>query len=437
MRRGRLVDALAAIGKLQNPSIVLLKDFHRWMDDPLTVRALRELGHALKSTFTTVVIVAPALKIPEELEKELSVIDVPLPGEDDLRTLLNDIVAVVRPQQARGGRARRRPDRRADHRRAGPHAVRGRERVREGDRARQPARRRRRRSSCSRRSARSSARAACSSTTAPTRTSTRSAASRTLKKWLDRRGDGVRRGGADVRAARAEGRAAARRAGLRQEPRPRKAIADRVARCRCCASTSARIFGRLHRRVGGEPARARIRTAEAIAPVRAVDRRDREGARRRERQRATAASRARVFGTLLTWMQEKTRRCSWSRPRTDIEALPPELLRKGRFDEIFFVDLPTRARARRDLPHPPRASAGAIPRGSTSPRSRGARRRVLRRRDRAGGGLGALRRVRRRRASSSRTTWRGASARRGRCDHDVGGGLEAERVGETRTRPAA
>jgi AAA+ superfamily predicted ATPase len=49
----------------------------------------------------------------------------------------------------------------------------------------------------------------------------------------------------------------------------------------------------------------------------------------------------RVFGTILTWMQEKTAPCFVVATANDIASLPPELLRKGRFDEIFFLDLPT------------------------------------------------------------------------------------------------
>ncbi len=63
---------------------------------------------------------------------------------------------------------------------------------------------------------------------------------------------------------------------------------------------------------------------------------------------ASAASRStdgglsqRMFGSLLTWMQEHTAPVFLVATANDIEALPPELLRKGRFDEIFFVDLPS------------------------------------------------------------------------------------------------
>ena len=50
---------------------------------------------------------------------------------------------------------------------------------------------------------------------------------------------------------------------------------------------------------------------------------------------------SRVFGTLLTWMQEKGKPVFVIATANDISKLPAELLRKGRFDEIFFVDLPS------------------------------------------------------------------------------------------------
>ncbi|MDP9883102.1 SpoVK/Ycf46/Vps4 family AAA+-type ATPase [Sinomonas atrocyanea] len=49
----------------------------------------------------------------------------------------------------------------------------------------------------------------------------------------------------------------------------------------------------------------------------------------------------RVFGTFLTWMQEKSKPVFVIATANKIDGLPPEFLRKGRFDEIFFVDLPT------------------------------------------------------------------------------------------------
>jgi SpoVK/Ycf46/Vps4 family AAA+-type ATPase len=56
----------------------------------------------------------------------------------------------------------------------------------------------------------------------------------------------------------------------------------------------------------------------------------------------------RMFGTLLTWMQEREAPVFLVATANNIDALPPELLRKGRFDEIFFVDLPS-AEVRRTI----------------------------------------------------------------------------------------
>src|SRR5439155_16165271 len=51
---------------------------------------------------------------------------------------------------------------------------------------------------------------------------------------------------------------------------------------------------------------------------------------------------ARVLGTFLTWLQEKTKPVFVLATANSIRNLPPELLRKGRFDELFFIDLPSR-----------------------------------------------------------------------------------------------
>src|SRR5262245_57713389 len=57
----------------------------------------------------------------------------------------------------------------------------------------------------------------------------------------------------------------------------------------------------------------------------------------------------RMFGTLLSWMQDHRSPIFIVATANDIEALPPELMRKGRFDEVFFVDLPDAAARRKIL----------------------------------------------------------------------------------------
>jgi ATP-dependent 26S proteasome regulatory subunit len=53
------------------------------------------------------------------------------------------------------------------------------------------------------------------------------------------------------------------------------------------------------------------------------------------------ARHARVFGAFLTWMQERRAAVFVAATANDVERLPPELVRRGRFDEVFFVDLPS------------------------------------------------------------------------------------------------
>jgi SpoVK/Ycf46/Vps4 family AAA+-type ATPase len=82
--------------------------------------------------------------------------------------------------------------------------------------------------------------------------------------------------------------------------------------------------------------RQALRAAEAMAPVVLwVDEIEKGlgGA-------AASASDARIFGSFLTWLQEKRAPVFVAATANDIEGLPPELARRGRFDDIFFVDLP-------------------------------------------------------------------------------------------------
>ena len=53
------------------------------------------------------------------------------------------------------------------------------------------------------------------------------------------------------------------------------------------------------------------------------------------------AAASRVFGSFLTWLSEKQAPVFVVATANDVSRLPPELLRRGRFDELFFVDLPS------------------------------------------------------------------------------------------------
>lgn len=97
-----------------------------------------------------------------------------------------------------------------------------------------------------------------------------------------------------------------------------------------------KIFGKY---VGDSEANIRqaLKTAEAIAPcVLWID----EIEKGLSGGGSDGGTTSRVFGNILTWMQDKTAPVFVFATANNIRNLPPELLRKGRFDEIFFVDLP-------------------------------------------------------------------------------------------------
>lgn len=90
-----------------------------------------------------------------------------------------------------------------------------------------------------------------------------------------------------------------------------------------------------------ENMRRAIATAEAVSPsILWVD--EIEKGLSGTKNSGDSGTSARIFATFLTWMQEKTKPVFVIATANDISGLPPELLRKGRFDEIFFVDLPTK-----------------------------------------------------------------------------------------------
>ena len=101
--------------------------------------------------------------------------------------------------------------------------------------------------------------------------------------------------------------------------------------------------GRLYDRYVGESER-RLRDAlaqgEAMAPIVLWVDEIEKGFASAASQSTDGGLSQRMFGALLTWMQDHTAPVFLVATANDIEALPPELLRKGRFDEIFFVDLP-------------------------------------------------------------------------------------------------
>ena len=337
------VEALASIGKLTEPSLVVLKDFHPYLESAPVVRALRELAQDLKSTFTTVILLSPVLSIPTELEKEVSVLDVPLPGFRDLFQLLKEIITVVR----------------------------------QGNKARVD---------LTREQAEQLIKAAQGLTLSEAENAFAKAIANDgvlnqddIRLVLDEKRQVIRKsgllefigveeglgdvGGLDELKAWLTGRSGAfsepaRKFGL---PAPKGLLLLGVQGCgksltaKAIASQWAlpllrldlgRIFSSL---IGSseENLRRAIRVAESVSPtVLWIDEIEKGLAGSAGSAVTDSGVSARVFGALLTWLQEKTAPVFVVATANRIEALPPELLRKGRFDEIFFIDLPSAAERR-------------------------------------------------------------------------------------------
>ncbi len=111
-------------------------------------------------------------------------------------------------------------------------------------------------------------------------------------------------------------------------------------------------FGRLFSQLVGsseQNMRTVLRLAESVSPcILWMDELEKGLAGVASSHLSDAGTTARVFGSFLTWMQEKKSPVFVIATSNDISILPAEALRKGRFDEIFFIDLPT-TEERRDI----------------------------------------------------------------------------------------
>jgi hypothetical protein len=334
------VDGLGQIGRLADPALVAIKDFHPFLSDPVVVRTLRELCHRLKTSYTTVMLVSPTLLIPPELEKEISVIDVPLPTFSDLFRLLKEIVDVLRRNSKINidlNQAQAEQLVRAalgltlsEAENAFAKAVATDNRLSAAD------------VKLILEEKRQVIRKSGLLEYYPTEESLASIGGlQHLKAWLNNRA-----------AAFGE---KARAFGL---PEPKGLLLLGVQGCGKSLTAKAvaaqwrlpllrldvgRIFSDL---VGSseENVRRAIRVAESVAPaVLWIDEIEKGLSGIASSGATDSGVTARVFGALLTWLQEKTAPVFVIATANRIEALPPELLRKGRFDEIFFVDLPAQS----------------------------------------------------------------------------------------------
>src|SRR4051794_29958455 len=100
-RNAATKDPLAALDQVieqVEPAIFIFKDLHPFLarNNFAVIRKLKEIALHLKNSFKTIVLISPVLEIPAELEKEITLLNFPLPARSDLNELLDRIVADVR-----------------------------------------------------------------------------------------------------------------------------------------------------------------------------------------------------------------------------------------------------------------------------------------------------------------------------------------------------
>jgi SpoVK/Ycf46/Vps4 family AAA+-type ATPase len=337
-------DPLIALKEIQTmagePTVYVLKDFHAYMDEAAIVRALRDVVAGLRSTYSTVVLLGPRLAVPPELEKDLTVVDFPLPARDDLiaffRTLEQDIAGNPALTFDNSEETRQRLIEAAigltmnevENVFAKILVKRGRLTSAEVPEVYQEKRQIIRKTGILEYIDAEESIEAVGGLSA-------------LKEWLRKR--------------RRAFHPLARRFGL---PMPKGVLFLGVQGCgkSLCAKAVSRfwqlpllrldmgqLFGSL---VGAseENVRRAIRLAESIAPtILWIDEIDKGFAGLASSSFSDAGTTARVFGTLITWLQEKSSPVFVIATANDVSNLPPELMRQGRFDEVFFVDLPSPA----------------------------------------------------------------------------------------------
>ncbi|QOV23131.1 AAA family ATPase [Anabaenopsis elenkinii] len=327
------LQALEFVEKLpaSAPAVLILRDYHRFLDDVAIARKLRNLARLLKSQPKNLVLLSPRVAIPDDLTEVLTVVEFPLPSASEIKAEVERLLQtsgnyslsgkiiddLVRSCQGLSMDRIRRVLARAiaSHGELQPEDV---DLVLEEKRQtiRQtqildfyPA----------------------------TEQISDIGGLDNLKDWL------LRRGGSFTDQARQYGL-----------PHPRglmllgiqgtgksltaKAIAHHW-HLPLLRLDVGRLFGGL---VGESESRTRqmIQVAEALAPcVLWIDEIDK--AFSGLGSKGDAGTTSRVFGTFITWLAEKTSPVFVVSTANDIQSLPPEMLRKGRFDEIFFVGLPT------------------------------------------------------------------------------------------------
>ncbi|RME72722.1 MAG: AAA family ATPase [Planctomycetota bacterium] len=349
--------ALNYILATETKAVYVLKDFHPYLQNPTIVRRLRDMPERLRGTGKTCILLSAVLKVPPELEKEIAVVDFDLPDLEELAFIRDGVLASVADDPSVETNLEPRQLEKIAEAALGLTAVEA-----ENVFAKSIVKHKRfdidvilqEKEQIIRKSG-------LLEFLHPQETLEGVGGLTQLKSWLDKRTKAFTR--------------EAREFGL---PQPKGILLLGVPGCGKSLSAKSignlwqlpllrldvgRVFGSL---VGSseENIRRALRTAEAVAPcILWLDELEKGLSGVQSSGQSDAGTTARVFGTFITWLQEKTSPVFVIATANQVKMLPPELLRKGRFDEIFFVDLPS-AEERREIIqiHIRRASTPTHPR---------------------------------------------------------------------------
>lgn len=328
------LEALALVHEAPEYTVFLLKDFHPYMKDSRVIRLLRDLANRLRGRAQTIILMGPTLTLPMELEKDITVIEFPLPTAKDIEAKLDQVIEAVK-DNANVDTGLEPEEREIIIKSAQGLTL---DEV-ESVFARSLVERKEFDVDVILEEKKQIVRKSGLLEYYPAQQSMGDVGGmELLKDWLKKRSKSLTD--------------RAKEYGI---PAPKGVLLLGVQGCGKSLLAKAianewnlpmlkldvgRIFGSL---VGQseENIRKAIKVAESVAPcVLWADELEKGFAGVGGSGVSDSGTTARVFATFLTWMQDKTKPVFLIATANDVTALPPEMLRKGRFDEIFFVDLP-------------------------------------------------------------------------------------------------
>lgn len=325
------LEALIAIQELPEKSIVLLRDFHLFLSDPnpILIRQLKDVLQQAKTKNKTLIIMGCRICLPPELERELTVVEFALPDKAQLGHVLNGICesAQLKPLED-------------EERETVLDAACGLTTI-EAENAFALSVVERKTVDC-KVVAREKAQAVKKNGLLEIIETSESLDSigglDLLKEWLVQRRDAFSKRAIDYGLPTPKGLLILGIPGTGKSLTAK--ATSKIFGMPLLKLDAGRLFGGLVGQSEGN-LRSVIQTAEAIAPaVLWIDEIEKGFAGSKSSGVTDGGTSSRVFGSFISWMQEKQSPVFVVATANDVSQLPPEMLRKGRFDELFFVDLP-------------------------------------------------------------------------------------------------